>query len=213
MKQGKLYAALGVTLVMAATAVPAAAQVCQGYPTAPGQTGIGLRASFPTGGTLFGVEAGRNWMNPLGVVANLNLQVPDDDDADNVPVAGVAFAYELAEFVPAIPTWLSVCPVAGISVGFGDATEFRVPLGVGFGASYGTPDGFAIQPFVRPQFVLTRISIDDIDVNDNNFGIAFGAFAKFSGVYGGVTLGKDFISGSDLDVMIQGGLVFPARLP
>jgi hypothetical protein len=212
MGKNRLFAVLGGVFAAALVATPAAAQICSGYPTAPGQTSIGLRASFPSEGTVLGVEASRNWLNPLGAFASINLRMPDADGADNVPVAGLGFAYEVTDFLPAVPAWLSVCPIAAVSVDFGDNTGFRIPLGVGFGTSFGTAEGFAIQPFVIPQFVLARLSVDGAET-DHNFGIAFGAFAKFSGVYGGVTLGKDFISGRDLDIAFQGGLVFPARLP
>jgi hypothetical protein len=199
-------------IALAISAVPAAAQICSGYPTAPGQTSIGLRASFPTGGTTVGVEASRNWMNPLGAFASVNLLMPEADGADNVTAVGLGFAYEVTDFLPALPAWLSVCPVAGVTVDFGTHTGFTIPLGVGFGTSFGTAEGFEILPFVLPQFVLTRISIDDVTFSDQNFGIGFGAFAKFSGVYGGVTLGKIFVEGTDVDIAFQGGLTFPARL-
>jgi hypothetical protein len=202
-----------VAVALAVTAVPAAAQICSGYPTSPGQTSIGLRASFPTGTTTLGVEASRNWMNPLGAFASVNLLMPDADDADNRTAVGLGFAYEVTDFLPAVPAWLSVCPVAAVAVDFGDDTGFTIPLGVGFGTSFGTGEGFEIQPFVIPQFVLTRISVGGVSSTDQNFGIGFGAFAKFSGVYGGVTLGKIFVGGSDVDIAFQGGLTFPARLP
>jgi hypothetical protein len=191
-------------------AAPAAAQICSGYPTLPGQTSVGLRASFPTGGTSIGIEASRNWQNPLGVFANLNLLMPDDDDLDNQTVAGLGFAYEVTEMLPAIPQWLSVCPVAAVTVQGGDATTLTFPLGVGFGTSFEVADGFAIKPFIMPQFVLTRVSVDDVTVSDNNFGFGAGAFASFGGVYGGVTLGKIMASGTDVTIAFQGGLLLPA---
>jgi hypothetical protein len=204
-----ITAAAGVfaLLVMAA---PAAAQICSGYPTLPGQTSVGLRASFPTGGTSIGVEASRNWRNPLGVFANLNLLMPDDDELDNQTVAGLGFAYEVTEMLPAVPQWLSVCPVAAVTVQGGDATTLTFPLGVGFGSSFEVADGFAIKPFIMPQFVLTRVSVDDVTVSDNNFGFGAGAFASFGGVYGGVTLGKIMASGTDVTIAFQGGLLLPA---
>jgi hypothetical protein len=200
-------------IALAVSAVPAAAQICSGYPTSPGQTSIGLRASFPTGATTLGVEASRNWLNPLGAFATVNLLMPDADDEDNVTAVGLGFAYEVTDFLPAVPAWLSVCPVAAVTVDFGTKTGFTIPLGVGFGTSFGTGEGFEILPFVIPQFVLTRVSTDGLTTTDNqDFGIGFGAFAKFSGVYGGVTLGKVFVSNRDVDIAFQGGLTFPARL-
>ncbi|CAN5716293.1 hypothetical protein BH23GEM9_BH23GEM9_35750 [soil metagenome] len=208
-KNGFIAAAAGI-LVTAFVAAPAAAQVCAGQPTAPGQTSIGARASFPTGATSVGVEAGRNWNNPMGAFVNLNLLMPDADGADNVAVVGAGLAYEVGG--SAVPAWLSICPVAGVTIGFQDNTVVTIPVGVGFGSRFGTPDGFEILPFVIPQFVLTRISEDGVSSSNNNFGIGVGSFAKFSGVYGGVTLNRVFADNATNDVTIHGGLVFPARL-
>jgi hypothetical protein len=205
-------AAFAGAAAIATAAAPAAAQVCAGQPTAPGQTSIGARASFPTGGTQLGIDAGRNWNNPLGVFVSLNLLMPDDDEADNVAVIGGGFAYEVGEFLPPVPAWLSICPVAAVNVTTGDVTTLNIPLGVGFGMSIAA-NGFEILPFVIPQFVITRMSVDDVTVSDNNFGIGFGGFAKFSGVYGGVTLNRIFVDNTDTDIAFQAGLVFPARLP
>jgi hypothetical protein len=196
---------------MLGAAAPAAAQICAGQPTEPGQTSIGARASFPTGGTTLGVEASRNWNNPMGAFVSFNLLLADDDGADNTPIFGGGLAYEVGGFIPAIPVWLSVCPVGAVTfASANDVTQLTVPLGVGFGTTFGTPD-LSIHPFVIPQFVLTRISVDDVSVSDNNFGFGAGAFAKLRGVYGGITVGKILVEGSDTDVAFQAGLVFPAR--
>jgi hypothetical protein len=204
--------AAAVTGVFAAVvmATPAAAQICSGYPTAPGQTSIGLRASFPTAGTQLGIEASRNWRNPLGAFVNVNLLLPDAEGADNVPVIGLGFAYEVTDFLPAVPAWLSVCPVAAVTIEAGDNTGFTIPVGVGFGTTIGTPEAFTIHPFIIPQFVLTRVKVDDVTFSDNNFGFGAGAFVKFGGVYGGVTLGKIMASGTDVSIAFQGGLTIPA---
>jgi hypothetical protein len=209
MKTGRttMIAAAGA-LALALTAAPAAAQICSEYPTARGQTSIGLRASFPDGGTSIGVEASRNWMNPLGVFANLNLVMPDNE-GDRYTVGGLGFAYEVGDFIPAVPAWLSVCPTAAVTVEAGDATRFSLPLGLGFGTVIGTPEGFTIQPYVMPQFVMTRVSLDDVTLTDHNFGIGAGVFAKFGGVYGGVTLGRLMAADEDVTIAFRGGLTFP----
>jgi hypothetical protein len=205
---------IAVAAALALAAVPAAAQICAGYPNSPGQTSVGLRASFPTGGTTLGVEASRNWMNPMAAFVNVNLLMPDEDDSDNVAVLGGGLAYEVGGFIPAVPTWLSVCPVAGVTfMSQDDVTTLTFPLGVGFGMTLATTETFSINPFVIPQFVLTRISVEDVSTSDNNFGIGAGGIIKFRGVYGGVTLGKIFVDGSDTDITFSGGLTFPARLP
>lgn len=50
-----------------------------------------------------------------------------------------------------------------------------MPLGVGFGTSLGLAPGVTLQPYVMPQFVLTRVSVSDVTVTDNNFGTGGGA--------------------------------------
>jgi hypothetical protein len=204
-----LMTAAAGTMALFLAAAPAAAQICSGFPTARGQTSVGLRASFPTEGTTIGVEASRNWLNPLGVFANLNLLMPDADDADNIAIGGLGFAYEVGDFIPAVPQWLSVCPTAAVTIQGGDATTFTFPVGLGFGTSIGTPEGFSILPFVMPQFVTTRVSLDGINTTDHNFGIGAGVFARFGGVYGGVTFGRIMASEEDATIAFQGGLVFP----
>jgi hypothetical protein len=206
------FAALAGAVALVFAAAPASAQVCAGMPTAPGQTSIGARASFPTGGTQFGIEAGRNWNNPLGVFVNLNLLMPEDDNEDNVAVIGGGFAYEVGDFIPAVPAWLSICPLVAVAVTTGDATRFDIPVGVGFGTRIAA-NGFEILPFVIPQFVITRVSVDGVTFSDNNFDIGFGGYAKFSGVYGGVTLNRVFMDETDTAITFHAGLVFPARLP
>jgi hypothetical protein len=213
MVKKRITSAFAGALVAVFMASPVAAQICAGYPTVPGQSSIGLRASFPTGGTQLGIEGSRNWNNPLAVFANVNLLIADADDVDNVPVFGLGFAYEVAEFIPAVPGWLSVCPVAAASIEAGDATAISIPLGVGFGTTFGTGEGFAISPFVIPQFRFVRVSLDDVTATDSNFGLGFGALLRFGGVYAGVTLGRQFIDGADFDVTFQGGLTIPAIVP
>jgi hypothetical protein len=212
MSSKRLTAVVGGALVAAFMATPAFGQICAGYPTVPGQTSIGLRASFPTAGTQLGIEASRNWNNPLAAFANLNLLLADADDQDNVPIVGLGFAYEVTDFIPAVPAWLSVCPVAGVTIEVGDATGFSIPLGIGFGTTFGTGEGFSINPFVVPQFVLTRLALDGA-TTDHNFGIGFGAMLRFGGVYAGVTLGRLLIDGADFDIAFQGGLTIPAIVP
>jgi len=213
MGKKRLTSVIGGAALAVFMASPVAAQICAGYPTVPGQSSIGLRASFPTGGTQIGIEGSRNWNNPMAMFANVNLLIADEDDVDNVPVFGLGIAYEVGDFIPAVPAWLSVCPVAAASIAAGDATTISIPLGVGFGTTFGTGEGFTVSPFVIPQFQFVRFSVDDVSTTDSNFGIGFGAMLRFGGVYAGATLGRQFIDGAEFDVTFQGGLTFPAIIP
>lgn len=208
---GYITAAAGA-LALIAGAQPAAAQICAAQVTSPGQSSIGLRAGF-SDGTSIGVEAARNWNNPLGAFASVDLRLSDDDADRNEPTIGAGLAWEIGDYLPPVPAWLSICPVAALAVSFGDnVTTLNIPLGVGFGTVIGTGEGFQILPYIMPQFVFVRISTDELTLTDNDFGIGFGAFAKFPGVYGGITFNRLFETGADIDWTLRAGLTFPARM-
>jgi len=204
---------LSATAVMAglAFALPAesAAQVCAGYAAMPGSFSAGAHVSTPAGGTALGLEASANYASPLGSFANFSLVRPDGDGARE-SIFGAGLSYEVTQFVPVIPAWLSVCPVAAVSISSIDGTtNFSVPLGVGFGTTIPLAAGLDLMPFAVPQFVLTRLSVENVTVRDHNFGIGFGALAGMNNLYAGVTAGKQFVEGADdIDVSLRAGLRF-----
>jgi hypothetical protein len=188
------------------------AQVCAGYAAVPGAFSAGANVANVPGGTSLGLEGSYNYTSPFSSFARFNLVRPEDE-GENQSIVGVGVSYEITDFVPIIPTWLEVCPLAAVGLSSVDGTsEFRVPLGVGVGTTIpliaGTVD---LMPFAVPQFVLTRISIDDVSVSDHNFGIGFGALARFSNIYAGVTADKDFVDASDIDVSFRAGVTFPVN--
>jgi hypothetical protein len=186
------------------------AQVCAGYSAMPGAFSAGANLSSPPGGTAFGLEASANYSGPLASFASFNLVRPEGEGARE-SILGAGLAYEVTEFVPVIPTWLSVCPSAAVSISsIEGTTNFTVPLGVGFGTTLPLVAGIDLMPFVMPQFVITRVAIDDIAVRDHNFGIGFGALAGIGNVYAGVTAGKQFVDAAeDIDIALRAGLRFP----
>lgn len=203
-------AVLAPLLVLASDA---RAQSCAAHPTLAGQGSIGPAVSFPNGATGLGVEGSWNWAGPVGLFATFNLQVPDDDDVGNLSIFGGGASYEITDFIPIIPEWLSVCPVAAVNFSsFEGTTTLTFPLGVGLGTRLElSPDGPAIVPHVMPQFVLTRVSVEDVTVTDHNFGIGFGGLGVFGPVYAGVTLNRLFVDAADIDVALRAGWVFAWR--
>jgi hypothetical protein len=200
--------AMATGLAFAATS-QADAQVCVGYSAMPGSFSAGANLSTPAGGNILGLEASANYASPLASFATFSLVRPADEGTRE-SIIGAGLSYEITDFVPAIPTWLSVCPTAGLTIGSSDGvTNFQVPLGVGFGTSIPIAAGFDVMPFVIPQFVLTRFAVDDITVGDHNFGIGFGALAGFGNVYAGVTAGKQFTDAAqDIDLSLRAGMRF-----
>jgi hypothetical protein len=198
-----------IAVLAGVTASDAGAQVCAGFPTVDGQSSLGGRVGFASS-TSLGVEGSYNVAGPLGFFANLNILVPEEEEADNQSIIGGGASYEVSGFIPAIPAGLSVCPVAAATFSsLEGATTLTVPVGAGFGTTLALEGGPAIMPFVIPQFVLTRISAKDVDVvSDTNFGIGVGALARLGALYGGLSLGKVFVEGSDVDVAIRAGLTF-----
>jgi hypothetical protein len=190
----------------------AEAQVCAGYPAMPGSFSAGANVAMPTGGTSLGVEGSYNYNSPFSSFARFNLVRPEGG-GDNQSIIGAGVAYEVTDFVPIIPAWLDVCPVAAVSLSSIDGTtQFTVPLGVGFGTTLplvaGTVD---VMPFVVPQFVVTRASVEGVTLSDHNFGIGFGAMARFASLYAGVTANKDFVDASDVDLAFRAGVTIPVN--
>lgn len=136
-----------------ALAGSAQAQICAGFPTSDRGFYFGGRADFPDGGDSFGVEANYKSSGPLGVYGGMNvLSIEDVDDSDfNVYHVGAAF--EIASLGAMIGPQISVCPNVEVQFTDEDDAGQVIPIGIGFGASLGTP-GVAIHPYVNPQFVI-----------------------------------------------------------
>jgi hypothetical protein len=198
------------------SAQEAAAQVCAGYPAQQGQYSLGARWSNSVGllspgtGTALGVEASLNRPGNAGVFGIVNLISPDTD-GENHAAFGLGASYEIGGFIPAVPTWLSVCPVASVTYTQvdGNAT-FGLPLGLGFGATIGVPDApFNLQAYAIPTFRLVRLGLSDINW-DNNFGVGLGAMARFGNAfYVGIEFDRAFVDDANFDFALRGGITLP----
>jgi hypothetical protein len=206
---------LSVTAAAAMVLIPteeAAAQVCAGFPAAQGQYSLGLRYAQPVVGNTLGIEGSLNRVGNAAVFGNVNLISPEGE-ADRQTVVGLGAAYEVGTLVPAIPEFISVCPMASVNMSRYDGnTRFSIPLGIGFGTTIGLPDGpIVILPYAIPQFNLVQVGLDNVSW-DHNFGIGFGAMARVGpGIYGGVEFGRAFVEGADFDIAFRGGITFPRQ--
>jgi hypothetical protein len=184
--------------------------VCAGFPTAEGQFSVGARFSQPVVGNTLGVEASLNRPGNAGVFGYVNIISPEGD-ADRQSVIGIGASYDVGGFIPAIPEFLSVCPLASVTMQRWDGnTYFGIPLGIGFGTEIGLPDGpIVILPYAIPQFTLVQVGLDNVTW-DHNFGIGFGAMARFANAfYAGVEFGRAFVEGADFNIAFRGGVTFP----
>ena len=204
--------AFGMAAGLGLLASEAAAQACAGFPTAGRESSLGARASFPAEGTSLGVAGSHNFAGPLAVFGSVSLLRPEVGGDDRSIVSAGA-AYEVGRFIPAVPSGLSVCPVAGASISTADdATRLTVPVGVGIGTSIGVAPGMAVMPYVLPQFVLTRASVKNVEVaSDTNFGIEVGAVTRVGPIFAGVGANRAFVDGSDVDLQARVGVTFGAR--
>lgn len=165
MKKTFLLAA-AATIALAGSAQ---AQICAGFPTSDRGFYFGGRADFPDGGNSFGVEANYKSSGPLGVYGGMNvLSIEDVDDSDfNVYHVGAAF--EIASLGAMIGPQISVCPNVEVQFSDEDDSGQVIPIGLGFGASLGTP-GVGIHPYVNPQLVI----INGNDDTQTEFGARAG---------------------------------------
>jgi hypothetical protein len=204
-------AAAGLALVPAAEAV---AQACAGYPAAQGQFSLGGRFAAAAWtveeqGATLGAEASYNRPGNAAVFAHLNL-LSDAVEEGRDPVIGLGAAYQLDRFVPALPAWLDVCPVASVVMHRVDgSTRLSIPLGLGFGTELVLADALALMPYAIPQFQLVQVGFDEITW-DHRFGIGFGGLVRIGNtLYAGAEFGRNFVEGASFDVAIRGGVMFP----
>jgi hypothetical protein len=213
-KMGIITQAAAVAAMLAFTAANASAQACAGYPAAQGQFSLGGHWSNSVGlldggntGTALGVEGSLNRLGNAAVFARLNLITPDDDDRH--AAFGLGAAYEIGGFIPAVPTWLRICPVASVTFSQVDGNaRFGVPLGLGFGMELPV-ENFALLPYAVPTFRLVNLGLDDIGW-EHNFGIGLGVLARLANLlYVGVEFDRNFVDDANFDFAIRGGVLFP----
>lgn len=193
------FLAAFATVALAGTAQ---AQICAGYPTGDRGLYFGARGDFPDDVDSYGVEANYNFSGPLGVYGGLNVLSAEDDEGDDESVdelyAGVAF--EMASLGLMVGPAVSACLVGEARNMSEDGVTYNeFPIGLGIGASLGVP-GIPVTGYVQPQLVISRIDIDDLDIDetDTSFGIKAGANVGFGLISIGGEVRHLFIDEEDL---------------
>ena len=158
-------------------ATGAAAQACLGFPQ--GSRGA-LSASFgfpedATSYAMAGMVASQE--GSVFFQGSFGIAAPDIEQLENVKQVGGVVAYE----VPSLAPGASVCPTAAVSHAWvGDVNTWTIPFGVGVGTTIklGREGAAGLTPFVVPQFLYVRASLDDVeDSEESDVFIGLGAGA------------------------------------
>lgn len=181
---GAGVAALATLGLVAAEAV--AAQACIGYPQRS-DGAVDATFSFPEVGTgydLSGMVASRD--TDFFLQGGFGLVTPDDDQLENIKDVHGRAAYEVRALAPDV----SICPTAGVGYSWvEDLNTWTIPFGVGAGATVplGRRGDGGFTPFVVPQFLYVRHSLDDPENGEGD--IEDDAESEvFVGITGGLTI-------------------------
>lgn len=187
-----LFVAAAATFALAGSAQ---AQICAGFPSSDRGFYFGGRADFPEALDSFGVEANYNASGPLGIYGGLDVVSVEDLDDSDVNVFHVGAAFEIASLGAMIGPQVSVCPNVEVQFSDEDDSGTVIPVGLGFGASLGTP-GVAIHPYVNPQLVIINTGGDNSET-ETEFGVRGGVMLGIGMFSVGAELNQIFIDESD----------------
>lgn len=180
----RTYVALTAAALLA-TASPALAQVCAGFPMNTGSTMGVASLGFPNNATNFGVGGMHKMSDQVTIGAAYTLTSYDDVFGVSVPSShtiGVNGSYEIPVAAAEVEADLAVCPTAGLNfTSWDDVSAFSIPLGVSLGAGISIAEGNVLMaPYVGPQLVWSRTSWDGGSNSDTDLGFALGANFLFS---------------------------------
>ena len=204
---------LGLTvLAVMATASPAIAQVCAGFPMATGSTNLVAGLSFPDNANGYSIGVQHKANDAVVVGASYELITFDDilgiielPSQHHFMVNG---AYEIPLAAANTGADLAVCPEVGFGYGrWDEANILTVPLGVSFGAAIRAAQGSAIiAPFVGPTFVWQRVSADGESESADDLGFTLGSNFLVSNFLFG--FGYTKIGDADGTFGIRFGMIF-----
>lgn len=197
MKKAFLFAAAATVALAGA----AEAQICASYPSSAGGFYFGGRADFPEAVDSYGVEANYNPAGPLGVYGGLDIVSLEGVDDTDTNVFFVGAAFEVASLGAMIGPQVSVCPNVEVQFSDEDDSGQIIPIGLGFGASMGTP-GVAIHPYVNPQLVIFNFDGN----RETEFGGRAGVMLGVGMFSVGGELNHVFIDGEDPTFGIRFGV-------
>lgn len=193
-------------LAAATLAGSAQAQVCASYPTVDRGISLNGRIDFPDDLDSFGVEASYNAAGPLSVFGGVNVLSADVDDSDSQDVFFAGLAFETPQIGAMLGPTVSACPQARIEYAdFDGGSLMNIPVGLGFGGTFATsPSGPTISPYVIPQVVFSRFSLDDelggASESETNFGLRGGALLTFGMFFVGGE--ANFLAGDNSDTTL-----------
>lgn len=182
-------------LAMMATASPALAQVCAGFPMATGSTNLLAGVTFPDNANGYSVGVLHKPADAVVVGASytlttfdeiLNIEIPS---AHNFAVEG---SYEIPLAAESSAADVALCPNVGFGYGSWDEiTTLTAPLGLALGAAFKVADGSTIvAPFANPFFMWQRASANDVSDSETDFGFAAGSNILISNFLVGFTFSK-----------------------
>lgn len=195
-------------LAVAIYAPSVAAQVCAGFPTVDRQFSFGGSLGFPDGGNQYGAEVSYNVQGPFAVFGGVDIFSPDGEgDSTDVFYAGGSYnLLSLSVGEGANP--VQVCPTARVDYSSGDGySVLQVPVGVGLGTSLSLTPAAQLMPYVIPQLVVSRVSVDGFDSEtETSLGVRGGALIGVGMFFIGAELEHLFEDNFDTAYGIRAGI-------
>jgi hypothetical protein len=183
----------------------AGAQVCAGFPAAPGQGTVGVLANFPSGYEQYGVQGDYNSLGPIAFNGGI-LGAFHEGATLFTLRGGVAFKLDSLARAPG----LSLCP--NLRVDFSSRSGlnlWQVPIGFGIGATLPLGGGTALTPYVIPALVWQKLSGGTGNsVSETDFGLRGGTDVSFGRFYLGGTAEWVQAPGTRVMFGIRGGAKF-----
>jgi hypothetical protein len=194
-----------VPAVAACLASAAEAQVCAGFPTADREFTIGASTNFPEGLNPRGVEVSYNAPGPLSVVGGASVVSIENDEGILAESVLVGASYTLLGSQTGAGG--QVCPITSLGYSWSDdlGTSGSLSVGLGLGANLSLNRTFGVYPYVAPQVVLSRASLDGDTETGADLGVAGGVMVGIGALWVGPSVTHVVESGADPVFGIRGG--------
>lgn len=214
----KLAKFAAVTAAVAAlgfgTASEGLAQVCMGTPIVSGQRALSLGVGFPENGNSYQARLDVNTRSPLAFNVGYSRDELSGVSGTTHAIGG-GVAYQLPTTMVAENTALTACPVGQVAYAFtsgaDDWNQVNVPLGLSVGARVGLTQNVALVPYVTPQIIFSRTSVQGVSNTDTGYGATFGSALDFGPFYAGLdmtTTRMSDVPGTNSQVGVRVGVKF-----
>ena len=193
-------------LLWAATGLHA--QACIGLPQGS-RGGFAFGMSFPEGAKSYGISGvGSTDEGNVFFSGDFGITSYDVEDLENEKHVGGGLVYEIRPLAPDV----SLCPLVSADYSWiEDLNTWSIPFGVGLGKTLIIEGGgSAITSYVVPQFLFVEMSVDDLDIKENDwyFGMTAGATFSFTNFFIGGFVSKIFEEDVDAVFGAQVGLAW-----